>query len=652
MKSFVANAVDALGDIEVLVAGAGDTYFGKLAEISTDDFNSQLQIHLVGANRLATAVLPGMLERQRGDLIFVGSDVALRQRPHMGAYGAAKAALVAMVTNFQMELEGTGVRASIVHPGPTKTSMGWSLPAELIGPALEDWAKWGQARHDYFLRAADLARAITFVAETPRGGFIANMELQPEAPLATTKDRQKLNVDEEALEQMTTAIVPRVSGGEEEYGHLEEFRTDPIGLMHRIREECGDVGWFQLVDKQVVMLSGSEANEFFFRSSDSDLNQAEAYPFMTPIFGEGVVFDADPERRAEMLHNTALRGEQMKGHAATIENEVKKIIADWGDEGEIELLDFFSELTIYTSTACLIGLKFREQLDSRFAQYYHQLERGTDPLCYVDPYLDIESFRIRDESRVKLVALVQEIMDGRIANPPKGKEDRDLLDVLVSIKDDEGNPRFTANEVTGMFISLMFAGHHTSSGTSSWTLIELIRHPEVYAEVLAELEELYADGQEVSFHALRQIPKLDNVVKETLRLHPPLIILMRVAQGEFEVQGFPIHKGDFVAASPAISNRIPEDFPDPDAFNPDRYLKPRQEDLANRWTWIPFGAGKHRCVGAAFAQMQIKAIFSVLLREYEFEMAQPAESYHNDHSKMVVQLAQPAKVRYRKRVKA
>ncbi|MDX1890039.1 SDR family oxidoreductase [Mycolicibacterium sp. 050158] len=198
VKSFVASAVEALGDIEILVAGAGDTYFGKLADISTDDFDSQLQIHLVGANRLAGAVLPGMLERQRGDLIFVGSDVALRQRPHMGAYGAAKAALAAMVTNFQMELEGTGVRASIVHPGPTKTSMGWSLPAELIGPALEDWAKWGQARHDYFLRASDLARAITFVAETPRGGFIANMELQPEAPLASApSERQKLVLDEE-----------------------------------------------------------------------------------------------------------------------------------------------------------------------------------------------------------------------------------------------------------------------------------------------------------------------------------------------------------------------------------------------------------------------------------------------------------------------
>ena len=450
---------------------------------------------------------------------------------------------------------------------------------------------------------------------------------------------------------MTSTLkeVPRVSGGQEEHGHLEEFRTDPIGLMKRLRDECGDVGWFQLAGKKVILLTGAEANEFFFRSSDEDLDQAEAYPFMTPVFGEGVVFDASPERRAEMLHNTALRGEHMKGHAATIEREVRKMIENWGDSGEIDLLEFFAELTIYTSTSCLIGTKFRNQLDSRFANYYHLLERGTDPLCYVDPYMDIESFRIRDEARLGLVDLVQGVMDKRIANPPKDKSDRDLLDVLVSIKDPEGNAQFTANEITGMFISLMFAGHHTSSGTSSWTLIELLRHPGEYAEVQQELDDLYADGQEVSFHALRQIPKLENVLKETLRLHPPLIILMRVAQGEFEVEGYPIHKGDLVAASPAISNRIAEDFPDPDAFDPSRYDKPREEDVIHRWTWIPFGAGRHRCVGAAFAQMQIKAIFSVLLREYEFEMAQPADSYHNDHSKMVVQLARPARVRYRKR---
>ena len=443
--------------------------------------------------------------------------------------------------------------------------------------------------------------------------------------------------------------VARVSGGDDEHGHLEEFRTDPIALMKRVRDECGDVGCFQLAGKKVVLLTGAEAGEFFFRAADEDLDQAQAYPFMTPIFGTGVVFDASPERRKEMLHNSALRGDHMRGHAVTIEREVRRMIENWGDEGEIDLLDFFSELTIYTSTACLIGRKFRNQLDSRFAECYHLLERGTDPLCYVDPYLPIESFRLRDEARAKLVELVEEIMAQRIANPPQDKSRRDMLDVLVTITDDDGNLRFSSDEITGMFISLMFAGHHTSSGTSAWTLIELLRQRKILADVTAELDTLYADGQQVSFHALRQIPKLENVIKETLRLHPPLIILMRVAQGHFEVAGRRIHPGDFVAASPAISNRIAADFPDPDRFDPGRYDKPREEDVLHRWTWIPFGAGRHRCVGAAFGTMQIKAIFSVLLREYEFEMVQPPESYRNDHSNMVVQLARPATVRYRRR---
>ena len=449
--------------------------------------------------------------------------------------------------------------------------------------------------------------------------------------------------------QETLPNPPRVSGGEGQYGHLEELRTDPIALMRRVRQECGNVGTFQLADREVVLLSGAEANEFFFRSSDEDLDQQAAYPFMKPIFGEGVVFDASPERRKEMLHNSALRGEQMKGHAATIGAEVEAMVANWGEEGEIDLLDFFAELTIYTSSACLIGKKFRNQLDGRFARLYHDLEQGTDALAFVDPHAPIDSFRRRDEARVALVELVQEIMNGRIAEPPQGKEDRDMLDVLVSVKDENGQLRFTADEITGMFISMMFAGHHTTSGTAAWSLIELLRHPDWTKQVVTELDELYVEGVDISFHALRQIPILESVIKETLRLHPPLIILLRLARGDFEVGNYEIREGNLVAATPAISNRIPEDFPNPDTFDPGRYIDPNQEDILNRWTWIPFGAGRHRCVGAAFAQMQLKAIFSILLRDYEFEMSQPSDSYRNDHSKMVVQLQQPCKVRYRRR---
>ncbi|MEH3155193.1 MAG: cytochrome P450 [Gordonia paraffinivorans] len=446
---------------------------------------------------------------------------------------------------------------------------------------------------------------------------------------------------------MTLTKPARVSGGEGEHGHLEELATDPIGLFWRVREECGDVGQFQLADREVVLVSGAAANEEFFRAPEEDLDQAAAYPFMTPVFGEGVVFDTSPEERSSAIHNAALKADHMKRHAVTIPNEVERIIANWGDEGEIDLLEFFAELTLYTSSSCLIGGKFREQLDVRIAHLFHDLEKGTDPIAYVDYHADIESFRKRDESRAELVEFIEGVMHERIANPPADKADRDLMDVLVSVG-------FDANTITGMFISMMFAGHHTTSGTAAWTLIELLRHREYMQQVIDELDEIYGDtpaGErpEYTFAHTRQMPRLEAALKESLRLHPPLIVLMRVVQNDIHIEDVEITAGQTVAVSPAISNRLPEDFPDPDAFDPDRYQKPRQEDLANRWTWIPFGAGRHRCVGAQFAMMQLKAIFSVLLQNYDFAMLQPSETYRNDHSKMVVQLQQPCRVSYRRR---
>ncbi|GAA3834583.1 cytochrome P450 [Nocardioides panacisoli] len=425
-------------------------------------------------------------------------------------------------------------------------------------------------------------------------------------------------------------------------GHLPEMRVDPIGLFHRVREECGDVGRFRLADKDVVLVTGAEANEAFFRAPDDVLDQAAAYPFMTPIFGKGVVFDASPEERQQMLKNQALRGDMMRGHAQTIEAEIRRMVADWGDEGEIDLLDFFAELTIYTTSSCLIGRPFREQLDGSFAEIYHRLEHGTDAIAYVDAYADIESFRVRDQAREELVAKVQAIISARVAKGETPKEDRDLLDVLIAVG-------YDADMVTGIFISMMFAGHHTSSGTASWAMIELMRHPDVMADVVAELDQLYADGSEVSFQALRAIPVLESALKETLRLHPPLIILMRLVQQDFELLGRTLPQGTVIAASPRVSNRIEADFPKADEFDPGRYVDPRQEDLQNRWTWIPFGAGKHRCVGNAFAMMQMKAIFSVILRDFEFEPAQPLDSYRDDFTKMVIQLEQPCRVTYRRR---
>lgn len=325
-------------------------------------------------------------------------------------------------------------------------------------------------------------------------------------------------------------------------------------------------------------------------------------------------------------------------------------MAGLGERGEFDLLDFFSELTIYTSSACLIGKGFREELSPEYYRVFYELEKGTDALAYVNPDLPLPAFRARDRARRRMVELLTGVFERR-ARTREGAaagERRELFDVLLSIRNPDGTPRYPIDVVTGMFISMMFAGHHTTSGTAAWTLIELLRHPDYGKRVVEELDTLFADGREVSHQALREIPDLEHAIKEALRLHPPLILLMRKVVHDFQYKQWTIPAGKLVAVSPAVSNRLPECFPDPDRYDPERYSKGRAEDT-QLFAWIPFGGGRHRCVGAPFAMMQLKAIFSTLLRAYSFELSQPPASYRDDHSKMVVQLAQPCRVRYRRR---
>jgi sterol 14-demethylase len=438
---------------------------------------------------------------------------------------------------------------------------------------------------------------------------------------------------------------PRVSGGVPLLGQLLELRRAPLDLFWRVHRECGELGEMRWAGQRVVMLYGEEAHEAFFRAPDEQLDQAAAYPFMTPVFGQGVVFDATPEQRKQAMKNSSLRDKMMRGHAERIAAEVERMIEDWGDAGEIDLLDFFGELTLYTSSAALIGPEFREELTPEYWSLFQDLELGTDAIAYVNPYLPIPSFRKRDRARKRLVALIEAIIDRR---EREGRKTRDLVYILTTLKNEDGSPRYSADQITGIFISMMFAGHHTTSGTSAWTLLELLLNPDVLNRVIDELDAIYADGRDVSYQALREIPELECALKETLRLHPPLIILMRKVMEEFRYKDWVIEPGVTVAVSPAIANRMPEYFPEPERFDPDRYKPGREEDKQS-FAWLPFGAGRHRCVGAAFAMMQLKTLFSVLLRSYEFELAQPKESYHNDHAKMVVTLKQPCRVRYRRR---
>ncbi|MGV9663975.1 SDR family oxidoreductase [Nocardia niigatensis] len=181
VDEFVTAAEAAFGPTEILVSGAGSLVFGQVHQLTPEQFLGQVQVHLLGVQRLAHRVIPGMTERARGDFVIISSDTAPAPRPRSGAYSAAKAGLEAMAKQMTMELEGTGVRVSVVRPGPTRTEIGMDTTAEIIGPVLEDWTTWGFIRHSEMLRAENLASAIVAVVSAPRGAHIQLTEVQPEA---------------------------------------------------------------------------------------------------------------------------------------------------------------------------------------------------------------------------------------------------------------------------------------------------------------------------------------------------------------------------------------------------------------------------------------------------------------------------------------
>jgi NAD(P)-dependent dehydrogenase (short-subunit alcohol dehydrogenase family) len=183
VAAFAEKAATDLGEKEVVVSNAGQVGPGTLIEIDTDRVARELDVNLLGAHRLIRSFVPAMVGRGRGDICFVSSDTAVRARPFMAAYSASKAGLEGLVNSLQMELEGTGVRASIVRPGPTWSEMGGDWDAEEAAFVLNQWVRFGHARHPHFLKARALADAITTVVNAPRGVHISPVDVNPEAPL-------------------------------------------------------------------------------------------------------------------------------------------------------------------------------------------------------------------------------------------------------------------------------------------------------------------------------------------------------------------------------------------------------------------------------------------------------------------------------------
>lgn len=443
------------------------------------------------------------------------------------------------------------------------------------------------------------------------------------------------------MEQTVQRSIPFASGAKPDGGHYQEFVETPLEFLKRIHDECGEIGEFDMGGLHTVLMVGPEAHEAFFRAPDEQLNAAAAYQMMVPVFGEGVQYGAEPhiERQQLKIQYQGLKHDKMINYAGVVAKEVEDFIADWGDSGELDFYEAFTDLTLKTSTHCLLGPDFRYRLTDEFSELYRDLENGIDPSALLDPGQKKERFERRDHARQRLQELIADEIAQRRAS---GKELNDMLNVYLTARYEDGSP-LSEHEITGMVIWFMFGGHHTSSNTAAWTLVEIARHPQYHVELLEEIDRLYRVGHELSFSALREIPLLEGFIREALRLHPPLNAISRRVLKDFHYKDFVVEAGKNVMLCPWISHKLPDLFPEPDQFDPKR---PAPD---NPFAAIPFGGGRRKCVGNAFALLQVKAIFCELLHRYHFELTQPAERYTEIMPALILRPSDPCRLRYRRR---
>jgi serine/threonine-protein kinase Chk2 len=317
-----------------------------------------------------------------------------------------------------------------------------------------------------------------------------------------------------------------------------------------------------------------------------------------------------------------------------VHNFVKRSPAFKGNKGTCNAPILMAELTIFTASRSLQGEEVRNRFDSSFADLYHDLDMGFSPINFMLPWAPLPHNRKRDIARKKMIGIYSEIVRKRRAGEVT-KEDEDMIWHLMDCKYKTGEP-VPDHEIAGIMIALLMAGQHSSSSTVAWIFLRLAARPDITEQLLEEQKQvLGADLPPLTHENLGKLTLHAQVVKETLRIHAPIHSILRKVMTPMPVEGTPytIPTSHVLLSSPGVTSTSAEHFPNPMDWEPHRWdtlesfeAMDDEEKIDYGWgivskgtnsPYLPFGAGRHRCIGEQFAYLQLQTILASLVREFK-----------------------------------
>jgi len=403
------------------------------------------------------------------------------------------------------------------------------------------------------------------------------------------------------------------------WARTHQIAHDPLPLLLSAYEEFGPIFSLRLLHSRVVFMLGPEANHFVTVAHPENFHWRESsFGDLIPLLGDGLLtVDDDYHDRARAIMMPAFHREQVAAATEAMTLEADAAIAALPVGEVVDVYEWMRTLAMRIAMRALLGLDPDEA--GKGAAAARNFERA---LAYygIDFHLRLvrgpgSPWRRLVASRRVLDEIVYREIATRRASPDPGR--RDVLSLLVAARG-AGGEKFSDTEIRDQVMTLMFAGHDTSTSTLTFMLHELARHPEVVQLMHEEQDRVLGGASPSALQLEKEMPYLEMVLDEVLRLYPPAWIGPRRATAEFELGGCTVPRGAYVNYCSWASHRLPEVFPEPEAFIPERFTRERKAALP-RGAYVPFGGGSRICIGKRFGQTEVKLVATKMLQRLRLE---------------------------------
>ncbi|MBC8102602.1 MAG: cytochrome P450 [Cytophagales bacterium] len=404
---------------------------------------------------------------------------------------------------------------------------------------------------------------------------------------------------------------------------LAIFFGDRLQMLLRFAESGGELSRFRFASRYVVLANAPGVVGEALLEREADYRKGPALSvYSRPLLGNGLLTsEGGFHRKQRRLSAPAFAHRQIVGYAKPMAEAAERLQEPWTTGQTLDVSREMMRLTLGIVGTTLFGVgNLEDDADTlgrsltTVMQYFLKVIQSPVRLFSAT----IPPWEVRAKASLgHLDATIYRLIADRRREP---RNAGDLLSVLLLAQDTEDGETatMTDQQVRDEVMTLFLAGHETTSNALTWTWYLLAKHPLIYAKVQAEVDEVLG-GRTPTYDDLSRLPVTLQVLKESLRLYPPVYAIVRQATTDTQLGGKRIPARAIVLVSPYLLHRRPETFPEPDRFLPERWTAPFEKSLP-RHAYLPFGGGPRICIGAAFALMEGHLLLATLAQRITFRL--------------------------------